>query len=204
MMSEDTAMPSSLKREDEDKGEVFQLVDALKKGNYFTVQGIFNKKLTQQIAQADPKNIQEVAASQLSIINNYYIVGLQQSQQSFRWSLIWGGIGLSFLIAAVCFLLLRQPTEVSFTSTIGGAIIEVFAGSYLYLYRRASDQLAAFRFSLEKTQQFLLANSMCESLEGDLAQTTRAELIQAMINMAVNGQPTEKPPTQTKGSHFYK
>src|SRR5207302_5661239 len=102
-----------------------------------------------RVARADPGNIQEVAASQLSIINSYYQSGLQQSQQSFQWSLIWGGIGLAFLIAAVSFLLVREPTEVALASGIGGAIVEVFAGTYLYLYKHASDQLAAFRASLE-------------------------------------------------------
>jgi Cyanobacterial TRADD-N associated 2-Transmembrane domain len=139
----------------------------------------------QEVAKADPNNIQEVAASQLSIINSYYQSGLQQSQQSFKWSLIWGGIGLGFLIAAISFLLFRQPTEVAIASGIGGAIVEVFAGTYLYLYKHTSDQLAAFRASLESTQRLLLANSMCEKLEGEVEQTTRAELIRLMVNSAV-------------------
>src|SRR5260370_30704765 len=143
------------------------------------------QQAVQDVAKADPNNIQELAASQLSIINSYYQSGLQQSQQSFKWSLIWGGVGLVFLIAAVGFLLFRQPTEVAFASGIGGAFMEVFAGTYLYLYKHASDQLAAFRVSLESTQRLLLANSMCEKLEGEVEQTTRAELIRLMVNSAV-------------------
>jgi len=149
-------------------------------GDYATRQ-----RAVEEVAKADPNNIQEVAASQLSIINSYYQSGLQQSQQSFKWSLIWGGVGLVFLIAAVGFLLFRQPTEVAFASGIGGAFMEVFAGTYLYLYKHASDQLAAFRVSLESTQRLLLANSMCEKLEGEVEQTTRAELIRLMVNSAV-------------------
>src|SRR6266702_3813736 len=129
--------------------------------------------------------VQEVAASQLSIINSYYESGLQQSQQSFLWSLRWGGIGLAFLIAAIGFLLFRQPTEVAIASGIGGAFLELFAGTYLYLYKHASDQLAAFRAGLESTQRLLLANSMCERLEGEVEQKTRAELIRLMVDSAV-------------------
>jgi len=149
---------------------------------------ILRQEAVQKVAQANPNNIQEVAASQLSIINSYYQSGLQQSQQSFKWSLIWGGIGLGFLIAAIGFLLWRQPTEVAIASGIGGAIVEVFAGTYLYLYKHASDQLAAFRAGLESTQRLLLANSMCEKLEGEVEQTTRAELIRLMVNSAVQLQ----------------
>jgi TRADD-N domain-containing protein len=151
----------------------------------YPLSRLFFNTAINTVAKADPSNIQEVAASQLRIINSYYQSGLQQSQQSFRWSLIWGGIGLGFLIAAVSFLLFRQPGEVALASGIGGAIVEMFATTYLYLYRHASDQLAAFRTSLEKTQQLLLANSMCENLEGDLKQTTRAELIHQIVIYAV-------------------
>lgn len=147
------------------------------------------RQAVREVAKADPNNIQEVAASQLAIINSYYQSGLQQSQRSFNWSLIWGGIGLVFLIAAVSFLLFRQPTEVAYASGVGGAFMEVFAGTYLYLYKHASDQLAAFRASLESTQRLLLANSMCEKLEGEVEQTTRSELIRLMVNSAVQLTP---------------
>ncbi len=70
--------------------------------------------------------------------------------------------------------------------------MEVFAGTYLYLYKHASDQLAASRASLESTQRLLLANSMCEKLEGEVEQTTRAELIRLMVNSAVQLTPIGK------------
>jgi len=154
-------------------------------GTFDVLDEFLRQEAVREVAKADPSNIQEVAASQLAIINSYYQSGLNQSQQSFKWSLIWGGIGLGFLIAAISFLLLRQPTEVAIASGIGGAIVEVFAGTYLYLYKNASDQLAAFRASLESKQRLLLANSMCEKLEGDVEQTTRAELVRLMVNSAV-------------------
>jgi len=143
------------------------------------------QQAVEEVAKADPNNVQEVAASLLSIINSYYESGLQQSQRSFTWSLRWGGIGLAFLIAAVGVLLFRQPTEVAYASGIGAAIEGLLAGSYLLLYKHASDQLATFRVSMERTQQLLLANSMCEMLEGEVKQTKRAELISRMVEFAV-------------------
>ena len=146
------------------------------------------RRLIERVEKSDPANIQEVAATQLRIINSYYQSGLQQSQRSFHWSLIWGGIGFSFFVFAVGVLLFRQLSEVALISTIAGALVELFAGTYLYLYKHASDQLAAFRTSLESTQRLLLANSMCQKLEGELEQTTRAELIRLVVNSAVNSQ----------------
>lgn len=140
---------------------------------------------TDQIAEADPKNIQEVASVTQAIINTYYQDGLSQSRQSFRWSLICSGIALLFLIGAITVLLFRQPAEIAIASGIGGAIVEAFAGTLLYLYRKASDQLATYRMGLESTQQLLLANSMCEQLEGDVKHQARIELVQLMGRSAV-------------------
>ncbi len=134
----------------------------------------------------------------VAIINSYAHSGLQQSQQSFRWSLVWGGLGFGFLLVAVSVLLFGKPTKGALASGIAGALVEVFAGTYLYLYKYASDQLAAFRTSLESTQRLLLANSMCEKLEGELEQTRRAELIGLMVRSAVDSQ---EPPQMSKEMH---
>src|SRR5438876_7478679 len=91
-------------------------LSSVSRGQYITGRDIIISRAIDQVAKADPSNIQEVAASQLAIINSYYQSGLQQSQQSFRWSLIWGGIGLGFLIVSVSVLLFQQPTEVALAS----------------------------------------------------------------------------------------
>lgn len=143
------------------------------------------------IASTNPGNIQEVAASQLAIVNSYYQGGLEQSKQSFRWSLIWCGFGLGFFLIAVCIILFQQSPEISIISAISGAIIEISASTYLLLHRRASDQLSTFRSSLESTQWILLANSMCENLEGEAKQNTRAEIIRMIVDGAVHKQPPE-------------
>ncbi len=118
------------------------------------------------VAQADPSNIQQVAASQLELINNYYSTILNQAVQSFRWAIIAAGVGLAFFVAAVTFLLTSQQTNLSAVSIISGALVEVISGVNFYLYRQALAQLELFHVRLERTQLFLLANSVCENLKG--------------------------------------
>ncbi len=136
------------------------------------------------VAQADPSNIQQVAASQLELINNYYSTILNQAVQSFRWAIIAAGVGLAFFVAAVTFLLTTQQTNLSAVSIISGALVEVISGVNFYLYRQALAQLELFHVRLERTQLFLLANSVCENLKGDNQQTARAELIRIIANTA--------------------
>lgn len=139
------------------------------------------QQAVEQVAQADSTNIQEVAASQLAISNSYYMSGLQQSKQSFFWSLIFAGIGIAFFCSASAVILFRQPTELAYVATIGGVVLELLSGTCFFLYRRATDQLAAFRTSLNNMEIFLLANSMCESLQGDAKVSTKTEVIRMMV-----------------------
>ena len=147
------------------------------------------------VAQANPANIQEVAASQLAIINRYYESVLQQAQHSFRLALTAAGIGLLFFLAAVSFLLLQQPDNLSNVSLISGALIEAISAINFYLYGRASNQLASFHTRLDRTQLFLLANSVCENLEGEVKLSTRAELVRTIANSQVisSAEKTQKP-----------
>lgn len=144
------------------------------------------------VAQADPAKIQQVAASQFALSDSYYRSVLQQAQQSFISALVAAGIGLLFFLGAVCFILLQQSANISNISLISGALIEVISAINFYLYGRASSQLATFHIPLVRTQRFLLANSVCENLEGQTKQDTRAELVKLMMTLPIDDS-GEKP-----------
>jgi hypothetical protein len=129
-----------------------------------------------------PGDVLESAESQLPLIAAIYSSVLRQANRSFIAALIAAGIGLVFFIAAVSFLLLERPASVSIISLIAGALVEVIAGVNFYLYTRASNQLSTFHLRLDKTQNFLLANSVCENLEGEIKQQTRADLVYTIAN----------------------
>ena len=136
----------------------------------------------EKIGQADPSNIQAIAAPNLETANTYYMNVLRQSQQSFLWALIAAGIGLLFFFAGVVFMLIRQPTTLSYVSTFGGVIIEVIAGVNFALYRHASDQAATYHVRLDRIQRFFISNSACENIEGDIKHSTRIELIKKLMD----------------------
>lgn len=142
--------------------------------------------IIEKVAQTDPANIQATTANLMQIDNSYYLNALQQSQRSFFWALVGAGIGVAFFIAAVFILIFRQPIRESYVAAIitasSGGVVEIIAGIILTLHRRASDQVNSCHIRLNRMQRFLVANSACESLEGNLKQTTRAEL---MKNLAV-------------------
>jgi hypothetical protein len=130
----------------------------------------------QAITEANP-----VGASVLKINDLYYESVLHQAQRSFHWALLAAIIGLLFFLAAVAFLLLRQPQNISFVSLICGALVEAISALNFYLYGRASQQLINFHQPLERISRFILANNICDMLH-DSKEEVRAKLILTLIN----------------------
>jgi hypothetical protein len=135
------------------------------------------KESVDRISKVDPKNVQEVVASQVELLNNYYTVVLDQAKKSFRWALIAAGIGLAFFIAAVSFLLIANLEKIAVISIVSGALIEVISGINFFLYGRTAAQLSEFHFRLDTTQKFLLANSVCEGLDEEHKNAARTDLV---------------------------
>jgi hypothetical protein len=136
-----------------------------------------------RLSKAHPGDVQEIAASQIQLLTSYYDLVLGQARRSFRWALIAAGIGLGFFLASLAFLLLMQLQNVATVSLISGALIEVISAINFYLYKTTSDQLANFHTRLDLTQRFLLANSICDSLEGDIKSKARYEIIKTITGL---------------------
>ena len=154
----------------------------------------------ERLSRASPSDVQEIAASQIELLSTYHKLVISQAQRSFIWGLIAAGIGLTFFITAVSFLLVRtpavqEPANAAIVSVISGALIEIISGINFYLYSKASLQLAEFQTRLDVTQRFLLANSLCEALEGELKHQSRAELIRKIAGVEVHS--TDSNPQQT-------
>ena len=99
-----------------------------------------------------------------------------QSRQSFFLACIVGLIGLALIIAAVLIGLFTDKVIVSAISGASGISFEVLAGFILQLYKQASVQLATFHQSIDDMHRFLVANSICESLE-EKKEDTRSALV---------------------------
>jgi hypothetical protein len=143
-------------------------------------------KAIDRLAKSDPANIVEVAASQLEIITSYYQSVLTQAQQSFKAALGAAIVGLAFFLFAMGYLIVTQQVAVAVVSVISGTLVETISGINFYLYGRTAAQLSAFHLRLDRLQRLLLANSVCENIEGDAKATTRAELVRIIAGGTTN------------------
>jgi hypothetical protein len=95
---------------------------------------------------------------------------------------------LLFFLAAVVFALLTSSTAGALIPLLSGAIVEVIAGIVFFLYGKAAIQLSSFHGRLETLQRYMLANSICESLDGEERTKARAALIQEISRAAADGR----------------
>lgn len=137
----------------------------------------------ERLSQADPTNIHEVVASQIGIMAGYYHEALDQTRRSFAWAIVASIVGLGLFLSAIVFVLLRQPQSASIVSLIAGALIQVIAGLNFYLYGKASVQFADFQERLERTQRFMLAESICSKLERNQQDASRIALVEAIAGI---------------------
>jgi len=139
-----------------------------------------------EVSLADPKNIQEVAASQIKVLEVYHQEVLRQARRSFDNALIASVAGLLLFVAAVA-LFLRESRAAAVVSTAGGAIASFLSTVHLVLYDRTRTQLFKFYHQLDVVRGHLLANSVCESLRGPTRDQTRARLVYSIAGMTDHG-----------------
>lgn len=151
----------------------------------------YARQAVDRLSQAETSDVQEIAASQIQLLLSYYRLVLDQAKKSFRWALIAAGIGLAFFLAAVGFIIYRNAEGAAIISVVSGALVEVISAINFYLYSKTSGHLTDFHGKLESTQRYLLANSICESLDEPHKQAARLELVRAIAQIGLSTVPAE-------------
>ena len=136
-----------------------------------------------RLAKADPKDVQEVAASQLQLIAGCHKIVVSQASRCFFWGLVGTGIGLGFFVVAALYSIVTGNAAAAMVPALSGSVIAAVAGVLFYLYGRTAGELSEFHDRLESVQRHLLANSICEGLGGDRKEQTRADLARRIANI---------------------
>lgn len=137
------------------------------------------KKAIDRLSKA--RNVQEIAASQLELLNNYYNETLRQARNSFLFASVSSVIGLIILIVAL--FLFFQGRQLALITATGGALTQFISGISFLLYKQTTEQMAKYREPLETMGAFLTANSICNELETTIQHQTRADLVRKMVGI---------------------
>jgi hypothetical protein len=149
-------------------------------------------RLVENVAKADPANVQAIAANQIELLLPYHQIVQAQSHQSLVWALIGAGVGLAFFLIAAGFTIWTGKVVEAIIPVISGAVIEIVASIVFYLYGKTTSQMGEFHSRLERLQLYLVANSMCESLKEEQRDKTRSGLIREIALVAHRAPGAEK------------
>jgi len=150
-----------------------------------------------RLSNAETGNVQEIAAAQMEILSAYYNIGIEQSNRSFRSASIAAGAGLVFFIIVIAYSIWKPQENIVSIATLGTALSGFISGICFYLYNKSTSQLSGFHEKLYMIQRYLLANSMCERLDGKNKDETRSAIIKHLANVPMpQHDPLPTPETQ--------
>lgn len=119
----------------------------------------------QALANTSSGDTHEIGSLLFHMILNYYQDVREQAQQSFFCALGAAIVGTVFFVYAAWQTMAEPGLDQAYISLIAGALIQVISGISFYLYFRTAKQFSSFHICLERTNRFLLANTLCQNLE---------------------------------------
>ena len=137
----------------------------------------------ERLAKADPRDVQEVAASQLQLMIACHRIDLTQARRCFFWALVAAGAGLLLFVLAALSGIVGGSAAAAFALVLSGFGMEAVAALLFSLYGRSAAESRDFHVRLETVQRHIIANSICEGLHGDKKEQTRAELARKIANI---------------------
>ena len=138
------------------------------------------------------KKIEQNDALNLMLVNMeeikaYYTLSKTQAKSSFRLAAWMCVLGFVLLVAAVAIPLFSEGKyEVSIITAIGGAIVEVIAGTSLFIYKNSLSQLNHYYESLHDNERFLSNVNLVRKLSFEKQDEMYIEIIRSGINNIKN------------------
>jgi hypothetical protein len=139
-------------------------------------------KITRIIEEGD-KDVLTLMIKNVAELREYYVINKQQARNAFSAALIISILGF-FIFSAGLALVYARPEKASTIpySTIGGAIVEIIAGLFFWLYSRAIKQINIFHASLQSTEKFLTAIQLVDKLSIEKKDDAYKVIIEKIIS----------------------
>ena len=115
-------------------------------------------------------------------LREYYVINKQQARNSFSAALFISFLGFILFAAGVILTYSYKSENVIQYSTIGGAIVEIIAGLFFWLYSKATKQINLFHSSLLNTEKFLTAIQLVDKLSSENRDKAYNYIIEKVID----------------------
>jgi hypothetical protein len=119
-------------------------------------------------------------------LREYYVINKQQARNSFSAALFISVLGFILFAAGVIISYYSTLPNIIQYSTIGGAVVEIIAGLFFWLYSKAITQINLFHTSLLKTEKFLTAIQLVDKISPENRDKTFSFIISKIISEGVS------------------
>lgn len=119
-------------------------------------------------------------------LREYYVINKQQARNSFSAALFISILGFILFVSGVFISYFSDSNNIIQYSTISGAIVEIIAGLFFWLYSKATKQINIFHRSLLDTEKFLTAIQLVEKVTTDQRNESYKLIINKILEMNLN------------------
>lgn len=135
-------------------------------------------------SQAQAADIMELMLANMKEIKDYYALSKAQAKNSFFLSVVMcisGFVLMAFSVVAP--LLTETQNDYAFISAIGGVIIEVIAGTSLFVYRKSLAQLNHYYSELHENERFLSSVNLINKMSREKQDDMYEKVIQTQLEI---------------------
>lgn len=135
-----------------------------------------------EIATANAGDTHAIASVLQKMIVFYYEDVRMQAMLSFWSALAAGALGIIVLLYAVTQTMSGGVTDKSLISLAAGVMSQFISGVSFYLYFKAARQFASFHICLERTNRYLLANTIVQGMSGIERSEATKVLVETIVS----------------------
>ncbi|MCH5344498.1 MAG: hypothetical protein J1E64_10695 [Acetatifactor sp.] len=155
---------------------------------------IKNNQLQREQAKEDKSNEQATDIIELMFLNmkeikEYYILSKTMAKRSFCLAVIMCILGFIVISSSIVAIFLKDISFIELlVPVIGGAIVEVIAGTSLVVYKKSLEQLNQYYDSLHNNERFLSLVNLVDKLNNDKKDETYINIINNQLEVLKNTQ----------------
>ena len=128
------------------------------------------------------KDILELMLFNMRDLREFYEISRRQAKNAFFLSVIMCIVGAILLLVSIASLLfLRKYTETLTIGMLGGTIVEVIAGTSLFVYKKALNQFNHYYRSLHENERFLSILNLVMKLSPEKQDEMYIKIIESQL-----------------------
>jgi hypothetical protein len=128
-------------------------------------------------------DILELMSINMKEIKEYYVLSKNMAKSSFRLSVSMCLLGFTLISSSIISIyILDISLGSAVVPAVGGAIVEVVAGTTLIVYKQSLDQLNKYYEALHDNERFLSVLNITDKISPDKKDDVYMEIIRSQLN----------------------